>query len=165
MLPHVFNLVNPMNRRRCRLCWIVVLRTSDGAFFVLNACSHIFSAKSHQNFSSTVVDTKIATNGSKLHDKGPFFLGPLHQFAEQQNVYFLQLSLVTSLWTDPTSIPARPCTIVFINLHSCNAGGHGIKPICQIIWSSGWFESSSYLSLWTPHIFLQASICYRVQAK
>ena len=155
-----------MNRRRRRwLCWIVVLRTSDGAFFVLNACSHIFSAKSHQNFSSTVANTKIATNGSKLHDKGQFFLGPLHQFAEQQNVYFLQLSLVTSLWTDPTSIPPRPCTIVFINLHSCNAGGHGIKPICQIIWSSGWFESSSYLSLWTPHIFLQASICYRVQAK
>ena len=123
------------------------MRTSDGAFFVLNACSHIFSAKSHQNFSSTVVDTKIATNGSKFHDKGPFFLGPLHQFAEQQNVYFLQLSLVTSLWTDPTSIPARPCTIVFINLHSCNAGGHGIKPICQIILSSGWFDCSSLLSL------------------
>ena len=106
----------------------------------------------------------MATSRSKLHDKGRFFLGLLHQFPEQQYVYFLQLSLVSSLWTDPTSIPARPCTIVFIGFHSCSAGGHGIKPTCQIILSSKWLDRSSCLSLWFGSERISVSELFQIQS-
>ena len=120
---------------------------------------HILWRKSHPNLLDTVFNSKMATKGSKLHDKGHFFLEPLHQFPEQQYVYFLQLPLLTCLWTaDPTSILARPCTVVFINFYSCNTGSHGIKPICQITSSFGWFQLSVFV------VWVRTHFCFRVVA-
>ena len=66
---------DPCFRVFVRCVVFVLLRTisSDGAFFVPNACRHTCQAKSHLNLSRTVVNSKMATARAKLHDKGWFF--------------------------------------------------------------------------------------------